>query len=637
MLRYCFALLLFVFFITSHTRAQTKTIERLKKQIEKAPNQDKKLQALFALCEERLSLNTDTLCKYANIAKELSFGQNNLSNIALSEYYIANCLIKKGALKAALKICDSTILKLPNKNSSANALMKLMALKSQILIRTTKYKEGIAEAYKVLYIAEETQDTLMQMIAKNAIGWANMEMDQTSEALEWFFKALHTSDNIKYHEKTSNIYSNIAAIYKYLHQNDSAEYYIQKAIDFSSKTDNLFFLANSLNILADIYIDTKKPFLAEDPLNKGLAIRRQIGDPFYIVSDISQLALYYASISQPAKGIALSKQGIKMAKQFHLSSKLPYLYHALGQNFKVAGNYKEYSKTLEKIMIFKDSVNLANTAEARAEMDARYDLEKKEKLITLQKLDISEKNYLLYGSLLLLFFTLLMSWFLFRGYKKNQQIKLLKMQAKEKQLAARAVISAEENERKRISRDLHDNIGAYATVLIANTEQLKKQTSEQDIRKSAANIFENAHNIMGFLQESIWVLNNDSITVTGFADRFKLYAKKILQNFPGVQIKFQEQLDNDTALSPSEALNIFRIMQEALLNALKHGKAQHINVSVYSNNTIHIAVKDDGKGFDTKNIRQGNGLHNMQHRAKEAGYKLDIFSNEEGTEVYLKK
>lgn len=636
MLRYLFAFCFYLLTSTLHLNGQTKTIDRLKKEIEAAQNQDKKLQALFAFCEQRQSLNTDTLCKYAYAAKEISLAQNNLSNIAMADYNIASCLVKKGSLDTALEICVSNILKLTNKKGTVSVLMKLTALEAQILVKSNKFQEALTDVYKLLQVAEQNQDTMMQMVAKNGIGWINMEMDQTSEALKWFFRALNTSDNKAYHEKNSNIYSNIAAVYKQLHQNDSAEYYIQKSIAFSRKNENLFFLANSLNILADIYIDTKRPAFADTLLNEALAIRRQIGDPFYIVSDISELAIYYASISQPEKGIVLSLQGIEMAKKFNLSAKLPYLYHALGENYKAAGNYMEYSKTLQKIMALKDTMYAANSAEARAEMSARYNLEKQEKLITLQKLAIAKKNYLFYGSLLLLAFTFLMAWLLFRGYRKNQQIKLLKMQTEEKQLAAHAVVSAEENERKRISRDLHDNIGAYATVLMANTEKLKKQASGQDIQQSAENISENAQNIMRSLQESIWVLNNDVITITDFADRFKLYAKKMLQNFPEVQIKFHEQLNQDITLSPSEVLNIFRVMQEAFQNSLKHAKPSHISISVRSNETIHISVKDDGKGFNTKNVTAGNGLYNMQHRAKESGYELNVFSNKEGTEVVLK-
>lgn len=55
------------------------------------------------------------------------------------------------------------------------------------------------------------------------------------------------------------------------------------------------------------------------------------------------------------------------------------------------------------------------------------------------------------------------------------------------------------------------------------------------------------------------------------------------------------------------------------------------------NDSRHLSVKDDGKGFDTKNVATGHGLYNMRHRAREAEYELNIFSNEEGTEITLKK
>lgn len=637
MLRYLAALCFCVLTSALNLYGQTQIITTLKSKIQNAQNPHQKLMALFAFCDQRQSLSTDTLCKYAALAKEVSVIQNNKLNMALGEFYMATCLVKRGSIDSALKICERNLTLIPDHPDNAAALMKLTGLKAQVLIRSTKYKEGIAEVYKVLKIAEQVQDSSMQMVAKNSIGWANMEMDQAREALRWFYKALNTSDNLAYHETNSNIYSNMAATYKQLGQNDSAIHYVQKAITFSRKNENLFFLANSLNILADIYISTRRAPLAEGPLTEALALRKGIGDPYYIVSDMSQLAIYYANISQPRKGIEIGLEGVEMAKGFGLSSKLPYLYYALGENYKMAGDYKEYSKTLENVMALKDSMSVANSAEARAEMEARYELEKKEKLITLQKLDIAEKNSLIFGSLFLILFTLSLAWLLFRNYKKSQQIKLLTMQAEEKQLAANAVLSAEENQRKRISRDLHDNIGAYATVLMANTEQLKNQATGHDVRQTAANITKDAESIMGSIQETIWVLNNDVITITDFIDRFKSYSKKMLQPFTDISIRFREQLDKNFELSPAEALHVFRIMQEGLQNAIKHAKPHNIMVTVVSNETVLLSLKDDGQGFDKSNRSGGNGLLNMQHRATEAGYQLDILSSESGTELKLEK
>lgn len=142
---------------------------------------------------------------------------------------------------------------------------------------------------------------------------------------------------------------------------------------------------------------------------------------------------------------------------------------------------------------------------------------------------------------------------------------------------------------------------------------------------------------MGSLQETIWVLNNDVITLTDFLDKFKLYSKKLLKHFNDIQIIFKEQIEKDFQLSPAEALHLFRIMQEALQNIVKHAQTQIIKVTVESNETILISIKDDGKGFNKNKVTDGNGLLNMQHRAKEAGYHLNILSGEAGTEITLQK
>jgi len=637
MLRSYIALCCYLLCFTIQGYGQTGIIDRLKKNIETAPNQSKKLQALFSFCEQRNSLSTDTLCKYASVAKKISLGRKQISEIATADYYVANCLVKQGALNTALQICESNIVKLGDQGNNAALVMKLAVLKAQILVKSNRYKEGLAEVYKVLQDSEQTNDTLMQMIAKNGIGWINMEMGQTSEALKWFFRALNITPTGSFHERNSNIYSNIAAIYKQVHKYDSAEHYIKKSLAFSRKSENLFYLANSLSILADIYIETNRTAQAEPLLTEALAIREKIGDPYYIVSDISLLAIYYANTSQSRKGIALSLQGIQLAEEFNLGSKLPYLYHALGENYKAAGNYNQYSRTLEKIQVLKDSVYSANSAASRAEMDALYNLKKKENVIIQQQLDISRKNSLFSNAIILLLFMSVLGWLLFQAYKKDQEIKLFKIRAEEKLLAAHAVVTAQENERKRIARDLHDNIGAYATVLTASAEKLSNQDGMSSIQQIVETVSDNAKKIISSLQETIWILSNDVITVTDFIDRFKLYAKKMLQHFPDIQIKFREEIHTDAELSPSEALHLVRIMQEALQNTLKHAAAKNIEVAVESKETILISIRDDGKGFSNDNSTGCNGLLNMKHRVNEAGYELKILSTEAGTEVRLQK
>jgi hypothetical protein len=75
------------------------------------------------------SLSTDTLCKYALAAKEISLTQQDISKIAMAEYNMAACLVKRGDLDTALKICEENIRKIINLDVASGAMMKLTVLK----------------------------------------------------------------------------------------------------------------------------------------------------------------------------------------------------------------------------------------------------------------------------------------------------------------------------------------------------------------------------------------------------------------------------------------------------------------------------------------------------------------------------
>ena len=630
-----FAFCICLLYTVCHCYSQTTTIENLKRQIQLSHNDRERLEALFLLCEQRHSLSSDTLHKYAYLAKKLSVSESNTNHVALADYYIANYYVKTGLLDSALFVCQNNLNKLQNKNGDVNTLLKFNALKAQVLVKSNKYKEGLAEFYKALSTAERSNDTLMQMIAKNGIGWVNMEMDQNNEALAWFFKALQTSGNTLYHQKNANVYSNLAAIYVAKHKNDSAEYFIKKAIDFSRKDENLFFLSNSLNILADNYIDLKQPAFAEAPLKEAIKIREQIGEPFYIVSDLSQLALFYAQQLQPKKGIAASLHGIEIAKKFKLLSKLPYLQFALAQNFKAAGDYLKYGETLEKVLSLKDSVYQLNTEEALVEIKNKYYQQKQENLIIQQKLSLNRKNSALFGAFIIVFFGIIISLIVFSNYKRKQKLIVANIKEEETRKAHQAIMAAEENERKRISADLHDNLGAYASAISSNVDDMFNAKGRVSL-SLINNIKSNADDIMNSLSETIWVLNKTEIHITSVSDRFKNYVARIRDAYPEISINLNENIKRNPTLSPEIALNMLRIMQEAFHNAIKHSKGDCITVEITSDTRIEISITDNGEGIMNNTRGDGNGISNMQKRARANGWKFEVKNIEpRGTAVEL--
>ena len=209
-----------------------------------------------------------------------------------------------------------------------------------------------------------------------------------------------------------------------------------------------------------------------------------------------------------------------------------------------------------------------------------------------------------------------------------------------KELEMNYVLAKSENEVKlneqriNISRDLHDNIGAYANSLISKIDHIS--TSDENINThQIKDLKENAESILSLLRQTIWVLNNDEIGAESSFDYVKQYALKIFKN-TNIKVVFEENIEINKILSAAEASNIFRIIQEACQNIMKHSKADKVKIGIISNDYFAISVEDNGIGFTQNNSGDSYGLKNMQQRAKDIGMFLKIEKiNESGTKITI--
>ncbi|MES2558600.1 MAG: two-component regulator propeller domain-containing protein [Bacteroidota bacterium] len=200
-----------------------------------------------------------------------------------------------------------------------------------------------------------------------------------------------------------------------------------------------------------------------------------------------------------------------------------------------------------------------------------------------------------------------------------------------------------EQERLRISRDLHDNVGAQLSYLITNIEWMLEhpdQISESEEQQRLKALSETGRNAILTLRQTIWAISNTTLSVEEFADRFKQFALKMLEFNDKVHVHFRDDFKASTNLSPAVALNMFRICQEAFNNCLKHAQCSEVHIHFESNEaiTFGFTIEDNGIGFDWNEAqRKGHyGLVNMQARASETNASLTIQSEKgKGTHLVL--
>ncbi len=200
-----------------------------------------------------------------------------------------------------------------------------------------------------------------------------------------------------------------------------------------------------------------------------------------------------------------------------------------------------------------------------------------------------------------------------------------------------------ELERVRISRDLHDNVGAQLSFLITNMEWIADHPESLDTderRDQLKQLSDTGRQAITTLRQTIWAISQNELSVEEFADRFKQFAMKLVEFRPDIKLHFQENIQENTLLSPEVALNLFRVAQEAFNNAIKHAHASDFHISFESRAELLFAfeLKDNGMGFDTSVPGPDGhyGLSNMKARALESGAKLEIKSSvEDGTIIQL--
>jgi len=193
---------------------------------------------------------------------------------------------------------------------------------------------------------------------------------------------------------------------------------------------------------------------------------------------------------------------------------------------------------------------------------------------------------------------------------------------------ARKLVEAQEQERARIARELHDDINQRLAMLAVELEQLKENPSEVESR--AEELRKQTSEISNGVQALSHDLHSSQLEYLGVVAGMKSWCKE----FAGRQkIEIECRHDVRSTLPPEIELCLFRVLQEALHNAVKHSGVNRIEVQLREQSgEIHLIVSDSGRGFDIEAIKQGKGLGliSMRERVRLVNGTIDIESKPMG-------
>ncbi|HLM02663.1 MAG TPA: PAS domain-containing sensor histidine kinase [Pyrinomonadaceae bacterium] len=204
----------------------------------------------------------------------------------------------------------------------------------------------------------------------------------------------------------------------------------------------------------------------------------------------------------------------------------------------------------------------------------------------------------------------------------------------------RRIVRTQEDERKRISRDLHDHLGQKLTALSLHLELVKQRCSDGELCKLIEKAQERAKEVDSELGFLAWELRPASIDELGLEIALKNFALEFSRHFK-IPVEFHSRNFRNKRLLPETEINLYRIAQEALNNIAKHARASNVNVLLEKpDHHIVLIVEDDGVGFEPGEKANGNkglGLVGMGERAALIGGSVEIESEEgKGTSIYAR-
>lgn len=511
-------------------------------------------------------------------------------------------------------------------------------LKSQhldsLLIKINKsyYEKGdyinaIPKYLSILDAAERIKDTDVIIKCNFRIGFSNYYLQNSEEALKWFYESYNNVKKFNRKEFLPIAYYYIGIIYIENENEDSSTKYIHKAIPLFHIQKNYDYLSLCNSVLAELYINLsilnkndiygnkihyyienaeKYAKLINDTLRISFAIAKKYNYAFYIKKNYSK-AINYAN---------------QIEKLLKNSKNLEYKINNYRQKAECLIMLKDTSayKYMYLWMNYKDSVLKKEKISHLAAYEARYYTKKKEleNRLLHQKNKTNESEIKAKNRLILILIVLgitvilIILIFFIRTSLKKKELQL-------------SIIQKIQEDKERIARDLHDNVGGqlsyifYTLDSIKNCDKTKKEIIIENLKKSVKLVISS-------LRDTIWAVSDADISIFDISDKLKVFSKNLFHH-TNTNVHFTEEIKEEVKLNSLIGLNIYRICQEILFNAFKYAKASDVMIDFRSNkNELEICITDNGIGFDKNNTTNGYGLNNIQKRSDDYHIHIEFIS-----------
>ena len=618
-------LLFFLFFSLKSFSQSDPGFDTLKQKLNRADD-SVKLKTLTSIAYRYEEYNNDSAQIYMDkaiaLAKKINRKDRQLS-LTVSKAEIFNLTSSFDSSRKYLQIVASQV------SDTAYPKVKgyMLMTYADVFNQQGDYDSAISKLYTALHIYETLNDSLRMAQVYGSLGRNYSALRDFTKSKEVYLHSLHIAEALHNVRMLSEINIYLGTEFLGTSHNDSALYYLSKAEKLSlDNPDMESRLVTIYGNLGDIQSGLGNSAKAISYFSKAVAEAKKF-------NILSLVPIQQASI---AKEYIKTKNYIQ-AKEFLIQAEaglIPdddvqtdqFVYKTFSEYHFLTGNFEEGEKYFNKYSTLLDSSLNTSKTQAIAETEVKYETAKKDKELLKQKLDIAEKDRNLikqrtamYVLLVFFVFAILATILLYNRYRLKQQAKLDAAIIKEQQLGIKAVIEAQDMERDRLSKELHDSVLQQLVAAKAGISLLENKTDFNDAQKKeqlqqVSNTMDEAANDLRSISH---LMMPRALTEEGLPAALEKLSAGVF-NQAGIKYSF----DNNgfsKRFSPQKELQLYRIVQEIFSNILKHAQANEVNINLSEKDgNVLLYIKDNGIGFNEAEAKEkgGAGLFNIYSRIR---------------------
>ncbi len=625
-----------------------KHIRIIENELQKSTHNTSSLrERYFKLAGRYYNLNdSENYLRISRLAFKLSKQAKDSTNIAKGYHYIGDYFYLKYQNDSAYYYFTKS-----EKNyetlKKTKELIRVKFSKADILLYEKDFSGAEVEFIKVLKIAKKINDTRLVYDSYLNLGNVLIGLNSPDEAITYYNKALSTTSLLtkdpQYQSLKAQVYNFLGKAYAKKKAYHEAIVQYEEGLFFTDPEKISSYTYSSLisnKAYAEMQLDNLE--IAEEKFYESLAIRKKDNNiPGIVLSNI-----YLGELYLYKKDIPKAISFLKNAKQIASKNKiLEEELRALRLLCKI--DKKNRYDLYEEYINLNDSIQTAEfnkrNSFARIEYETDEILSEK-KIIQEEKDQISSQRWLiLFGSTGMIILLIL----LYNNksqHSKNKQLQFEREQQESNEQIYKLMLQQQhlindtrQQEKKRISQELHDGVMSKLTSTRLNLFILSKRQDTETIQKCLKYI-DNIQNIEKELRNISHDLNQDTFLEK---ESFKLIIQNLFEDYcNAINIEYILEIDSNIvweAIEASVKIDIYRILQESLQNTYKYSHATLVILSIKKVlDRLIIDIEDNGVGFDINKVKEGIGIKNINSRAKSMNGEVKFYSTvNKGTHINL--